>query len=291
VLVSAVDGPSPDFDLPFVPHESDTGKEEYADLPDGRVVRKRRTGLWLVFGAAGNAVLGPCSAHPQQVVNAVNARLADLELGLGAHLLHASGVALGQTGLALSGLAGAGKTTLALELLRRGADFITNDRLLVRPENGGLSCLGILRPPRVNPGTILANPSLSGLLDPDEHAAYAALPPQELWELERKYDAPIETCFGPGRVRLRADLAALVVLTWKRGAGSLAAAWTTLVRSPELLPAVAKDLGVLFLAGPRPADSAACLADLGTLPVLALSGGADFSRAADLCLDILRGRA
>ncbi len=300
LVIQAVDGPCPDLDLTFVPHESEDGKEEYADLPDGRLVRKRRTGLLLVFGPAGNWIFGPCAAWPQQVVNAVNARLADRELTRGAALLHAAAVARGEIALALAGLAGAGKTTLALaglagagkptlglELVRRGADFVTNDRLFVTPGPDGFGCCGLARPPRVNPGTILANDRLHGLLDPAERAAYAALPPQALWGLESKHDVPIETCFGPGRVRLRAGLCALVVLGWKRSGGPVVARWTSLPAAPELVPAIAKDLGVLFLAGPRPAEPAAYLAALGELPVLVLSGGVDFSRAAQLCQDIL----
>jgi HprK-related kinase B len=287
LLVQAVDGESPACDLPFVPHESEGGKEEYADLSDGRVVRKRRTGLLLVFGPAGNWIFGPCAAKPQQVVNALNARLADQELARGAALLHAAAVARGGAALAVAGLAGAGKTTLALELMRRGADFVTNDRLFVTPEPDGFVCCGVARPPRVNPGTILANDRLGALLDPAERAAFAALPPAELWGLERKYDAPIETCFGPGRVRLRARLRALAVLCWKRDGGAVAARQTTLAAVPELVPAIAKDLGVLFLVGPRPADPSAYLAALGELPVLVLAGGADFAQGATLCQDIL----
>ena len=287
LVVQVVDGPSPELDLAFVPHESEGGKEEYADLPDGRLVRKRRTGLLLVFGPAGNWIFGPCAARPEQVVNAVNARLADRELRRGAALLHAAAVARGEAALALAGLAGAGKTSLALELVRRGADFVTNDRLFVTTGPDGFGCCGVARPPRVNPGTILVNDRLHGLLDPAERAAYAALPPDALWGLERKYDAPIEKCFGPGRVRLRAGLRALAVLCWKRGGGPVDARWTTLSASPELVPAIAKDLGVLFLAGPRPADRNAYLAALGALPVLALSGGVDFSLAAELCQGVL----
>ena len=287
LVVQAVDGPSPDLDLAFVPHESEGGKEEYADLPDGRLVRKRRTGLLLVFGPAGNWIFGPCAAWPEQVVNAVNARLADRELGRGAALLHAAAVARGEAALALAGLAGAGKTTLALELVRRGADFVTNDRLFVTTGPDGLGCCGVARPPRVNPGTILGNDRLHGLLDPAKRAAYGALPSEALWGLESKHDVPIDACFGPGRVRLRARLSALAVLCWEHGGGPVVARRTTLVAAPELVPAIAKDLGVLFLAGPRQADRTVYLAALGKLPVMVLSGGVDFSRAAEMCQDIL----
>ncbi|WP_053062113.1 HprK-related kinase B [Desulfovibrio sp. TomC] len=287
VAVWAIDGDSPRFDLPFALYGESGAKEEYVDLPDGRVVRKRRTGLWLVFGPAGNYVLGPCAEQPQQVVNAINARLADFELCRGARLLHAAGVATASAGLAISGFAGAGKSTLALEIMRHGADFLTNDRVLVNADASGLYLTGIARAPRVNPGTILANDRLESLLPEDERAAYAGLPKRELWGLERKYDVPIAACFGPGRVRLRARLTALVVLAWKPGGGALEAQWTTLVQRSELLPALVKDLGVLFGHGPLPADVDGYLTLLGQCPVLAVSGGVDFPRAAALCLDVL----
>ena len=288
LLVHAVDGPSPAVALPFVPHgPAGAAKEEYVDLPDGRVVRKRRTGLWLVFGRAGNYILGPCAERPQQVANCINARFVDRELARGARLIHAAGVALGERGLALAGFAGAGKSTLALELMRQGADFVTNDRGLVSREAGGLFLTGVVRPPRVNPGTILANDCLHGLLADGEQQAYAALAPGDLWALERKYDVPIAACFGHGRVRLRVRLAGLVILAWKPGGGAMRAQWTDLSRREEYLPAVTKDLGVLFAGGPRPAELDGYRDLLGRCPVLAIAGGVDFTGAAALCLDVL----
>jgi len=287
VVVDAVDGPSPAFDLPFIRHGQGGAKEEYCDLSDGRVVRKRRTGLWLVFGPAGNAVLGPCARQPQQAANCVNARFADYVVRRGARPVHAAGVALGQRGLAIAGFAGAGKSTLALEIMRHGADFVTNDRALVSRNAGELALAGIARPPRVNPGTILANDRLHCLLPDEAREAYAKLPPGELWALERKFDVPIAACFGPGRVRLSAALTALVVLAWKPGGGAMQADWTTLSRREEYLPAVTKDLGVLYQDGPRPADVDDYRALLGDCPVLAIAGGVDFARAAALCLDVL----
>ncbi|MHC1789575.1 HprK-related kinase B [Solidesulfovibrio sp.] len=294
IEVAAVDGPRPGFDLPFFLHgeaDDDRAKEEYADLPDGRVVRKRRTGLWLVLGRAGNWIIGPCAGHPQAVVNCINARFADWALGRGACLLHAAGVALGATGLAVSGFAGAGKSTLALEIMRHGADFVTNDRALVHREAEGLVVTGIARPPRVNPGTILANDRLHPLLTTEERETYARLPVRELWGLERKYDVPIEACFGPGRVRLQAALAALVVLAWKPGGGPVRVRRTDIASQEDVLPAVMKDMGVLFAAGPAPADPAAYRTLLAGLPLLLVTGGVDFPAAAALCLDVLAAGA
>ncbi|HCR13069.1 MAG TPA: HprK-related kinase B [Solidesulfovibrio sp.] len=283
-------GPVP-LTLPFAMGEGadDDAKEEFVDLPDGRVVRKRRTGLWLVFGRGGHYVLGPCADNVDQVVNGINARAADRELRDGALLLHAAGVAVGGAGLAISGFAGAGKSTLALEIMRHGASFASNDRLLVGPAapGNGLVMTGIARMPRVNPGTLLHNDNLAALLTEEERAGYARLKGDALWALERKYDVPIRDCFGSGRFRLRAALAALVVLRWRPGQGGMATRWVESDARAELLPAFMKDLGVFFEAGPRRAAPEAYLRLLGDCPVLLVEGGTDFPRAAALCLDLL----
>jgi HprK-related kinase B len=163
ILVTVVETGPLSPDLPFAPWtgEDDAAKEEFADLPDGRIVRKRRTGLLLVFGPAGHFVLGPCRRHLDQVVNAINARFADRQFRAGAALFHAAAVCLGEAAVAVAGFAGAGKSTLALEIMRHGASFVSNDRLLVGPVPGfgrdGLMVTGIPRMPRVNPGTLLHN--------------------------------------------------------------------------------------------------------------------------------------
>lgn len=296
LVVTALDlGPVP-FSLPFSVWEGadEEAKEEFVDLADGRVVRKRRTGLWLLFGPGGHFVLGPCRNHVDQVINCINARAADRELAAGAKLLHAAGVALGQSGLAVAGFAGAGKSTLALELVRRGADFVSNDRLLVGPsarDENALAMTGVARLPRVNPGTLLHNDRLAPILPDDDRAAYAALPAEALWALERKYDVPIAACFGPGRFQLRTRLSALVVLRWRPGAGDMAARWTDLAASPELAAAFTKDVGVFFEHGPSRAVPGEYLSLLADCPVLVLDGGTDFDRAAALCLNLLQSPA
>lgn len=290
IVLTAVDAKVGPVDLPFVPWagEDDDAKEEFVDLPDGRVVRKRRTGMLLVFGPGGNFVIGPCRQHVDQVINSINARFADWQFRAKAGLFHAASVCLGTSGLAISGFAGAGKSTLALEILRHGASFVSNDRLLIGPgPDGGLILTGIPRMPRVNPGTLLHNDCLTPVLTEEERAAYARLSVTALWGLERKYDVSIRDCFGPGRFRLRADLRALVVLCWRPGGGDMQVAWTDIGHRPDLLPAFMKDRGVFFEEGPRRAEAAEYLSLLDRCPVLVLGGGVDFGRAAALCLDVL----
>lgn len=289
IVVTALDGgpvPSP---LPFCSREGEGGhpKEEYADLADGRVVRKCRTGLWLVFGRAGHFILGPCLRNVDQVVNAINARCGDREMRVGALLFHAAGVCLGQAGLALSGFAGAGKSTLALEIMRHGAAFVSNDRVLIGPGPQGCVMTGLARMPRVNPGTLLHNEALAPILTEEERASYLRLAPGELRQVERKYDVCIHDCFGPGRFRLRARLRALVVLCWEHGGGAMRASWTDIQARADLLPAFMKDVGVFFEEGPRRARAHEYRALLEDSPLLVIHGGVDFKRAAALCLDVL----
>ncbi len=287
--IAVVESDPPSRSLPFQTRDDGAGKEEFLDFPDGRVVRKRRSGLWSVFGRSGNVILGPCRRHLDQVVNSINARFMDRQLQAGACLFHAAGVAMGPVGLAIAGFAGAGKSTLALEIMRHGADFVSNDRLLVGPGDDGLVLTGIPRQPRINPGTALANDRLAPVvLSAAERETYGRLHPDALRRVERKYDAPIDACFGPGKFRLRAGLRALVVLCWRPGGGALRLSWVETASRPDLASAFMKDLGVFFQSGPRPARIEEYRELLGRRPLLVLEGGVDFPAAAAICLDLLR---
>jgi HprK-related kinase B len=116
----------------------------------------------------------------------------------------------------MAGFSGAGKSTLSLHLMAGGATFVSNDRLLITPDGDGLMMSGVAKLPRINPGTILNNPTLTALLSDAEKATLSSLPEQELWELEQKFDVPINTCFGEDRFVLSAKMTGLVVLNWQR---------------------------------------------------------------------------
>ncbi|NMC49179.1 MAG: HprK-related kinase B, partial [Desulfovibrio sp.] len=75
-------------DRPFDPREK-TSKEQWANLPDGRVVRKKRTGMVFVFGDDLHLAAGPCLEHVDQVVNFINFRVAARHLSGGCLLAHA----------------------------------------------------------------------------------------------------------------------------------------------------------------------------------------------------------
>jgi len=306
-------GKKPDKER-FADLTSESVSGESASNVGGRLVRKQATGMLFLFGPgagasggiapniAANIAIGPCARNRNQVVNFICARYMERRVAAGWLLGHAAGVAL-DTGeraksLALCGFAGMGKSTLALHLLARGCDFLSNDRVLVEPRSGAAPVLhGIPKHPRLNPGTALGNPALAVLLScalpAAAQSAYAGLSPERLRAVEDKFDAPIQACFGPGRFRLAAPLAGVVVLNWRHGGGALSARRVDLGQRLDLLEALRKEPGVFYLPqaiGARALLTAEqCLEVLHGVPALELFGGADFEAAARACEEFLDG--
>ncbi|MCF8033169.1 MAG: HprK-related kinase B [Desulfarculaceae bacterium] len=291
--VTALEAPAQDTGLVFQVKQPDPGKskikEEWADLADGRVVKKRLTGMIFAFGGEHHLAVGPCLANSNQVINFINNRMIQLELNQGALLAHAAGVRRDGAGLALAGFSGMGKSTLALHLMSLGATFISNDRLLVRREDGGSVMTGVPKLPRINPGTALNNPDLASVIPPDERERFAEMTGDEIWDLEHKYDVDISECFGPDRFKLRGPLNALAILNWQRDGSNLDMQQVDLAARPDLLAAFKKDWGLFFLSEGREPDHSdrAYLQALAGVTVFELGGGVDFLGAAQRLYDAL----
>lgn len=293
LTIFALEMPEPDTGLSFTPKQPDPGKskikEEWTDLPDGRVVRKRLTGMVFAFGGEHHLALGPCLANSNQVINFINNRLIQLELNRGCLLAHAAGVTRGVAGLALAGFSGRGKSTLALHLMSLGATFVSNDRLLVRRENGRPEMTGVPKLPRINPGTALNNPDLAGVVPPAERERFTQLSTEQIWDLEHKYDVDITRCFGPQRFKLQGPLSTLAILNWRRDGTELAVRPVELGQRLDLLAAFKKDWGLFFLTNGREPDHSdrAYLSALAGVRVLELAGGTDFLGAARMLYGLL----
>lgn len=302
-----LDGPAAEPPVDLAPRQTQPGKrpdkERFADVPGGlstgRMVRKQATGMLFLFGQGVNLAVGPCAQNRNQLVNFLCARYMERRVASGWILGHASGVAgkgpAGAKALALCGFSGMGKSTLALHLVARGCDFLSNDRVLVEsnPETGPV-LHGIPKHPRLNPGTALGNPELAPLLSCALPAALRRacehLAPEALRAVEDKYDARIDVCFGPSRFRLAAPLAGLAVLNWKHGGGPLTARRVDLAERRDLLEALRKEPGAFYLPDAlRTARLSAeeCLEALAGVPALELCGGSDFPAAATACLELL----
>ena len=278
----------PALDVPFEVKPPDPGKskikEEYLDLGDGRVVRKRLTGMVFIFGGGRNLAVGPCEANLNQVVNFINNRYIEWALCRGALLGHAAGVLFNGRGLGLAGFSGAGKSTLALQLMNHGAVFVSNDRLMIRKSENGLTMNGVAKLPRINPGTALNNPSLAGIMSEPDRRRFSGMSEADLWNVEHKYDAPIDACFGAGRFVLEGPMDGLAILNWQRNAGPPTVSRVDLSRRPDLLPAFMKSTGLFFLPSDgcaMPAPTEAVYAEhLAACAVWEIGGGIDFGSAA-----------
>ena len=293
LMVTALEGPDWQPDLRLTQKEPDPGKhkikEEYADLPGGRLVRKRLTGMVFLMGAGLNLAYGPCLANDNQVVNFINSRHIQWLLERGWLLCHASGVSKDGHGLALAGVSGAGKSTLALHLMGRDLNFVSNDRLLIHRGSNGLAMSGVAKLPRINPGTALNNPALQSVMPSQEAEEFAKLPKEELWSLEHKYDVFIDDCFGQRRFQLASGMEGLVVLSWSLNGGRPLLRQVDPAERPDLLAAFMKSPGLFYLpadqaALPGPSDYIAALA--GT-PMYEIAGGVDFQQAAEDCRRIM----
>jgi len=129
--------------------------------------------------------------------------------------LHASAVAAGGRGLLITGATGAGKTTLALEMIALGARLIADDLVLVRRSGDGR--LALAAPPN---GDGLVEVRGFGLarLDPARSAPLALIADLDRAEPER---------LPPPRERDLLGIACRVILC--KGKPGLAAALTCLL--------------------------------------------------------------
>ncbi|MEC9401912.1 MAG: HprK-related kinase B, partial [Pseudomonadota bacterium] len=162
--------------------------------------------------------------------------------------------------------------------------YVTNDRLLVRNAGNSTDALGIPKLPRINPGTIVTNARLTGLIDEEREEELRNLEPDELWHLEEKYDLFIDDIYGPGRISHDAQLTDFWVLNWSRdSADATEVSKTDLKDRPDLLSAIMKNPGPFYQTpqGPfwpmkTPLNTAAYLDALDGVQVWEVKGLIDF---------------
>jgi HprK-related kinase B len=302
MMIRAIESPPIKLPMSYTVKAPDSGKskikEEFVDIENGRLVRKRLTGMLFLFNLSEHLAIGPCEENLNQVVNFVNSRCIQYFLEESWLLAHASAVSLESNrirrGLAIAGFSGRGKSTLSLQMLEEGATFHSNDRLMIRRRSGGHEMVGVAKLPRINPGTILSSDVLRPMLSPEALARYQSLPPDQLWELEEKYDARIDKLYGQERFRLEGPLNAVVILTWIREGGAFQATLATAERRRELLTAFAKEPGLFYLPGEESRHTARVNIEryekeLSGCPLYEFSGGVDFVKARAFCIRILQG--
>jgi HprK-related kinase B len=295
IRITALEAPPKSVPFTFIIKKPDPGKtkikEEYSDIKGGRIVRKRLTGMMFFFGDGDNLAIGPCAANYNQVVNFINNRYIEWKLNQGGVLGHAAGISVNGKGLALAGFSGMGKSTLALAILSAGADFVSNDRLIVQKYSEGTCMYGVAKYPRINPGTILHNEDLDGILSEKQKQIYQKLTPNELWMLEHKYDVPIDQYYGPGRFKLKSHLSGLVILNWERISDPPVFKKIDLAEKRYLLDAFIKETGLFYqqenAAGVILPTSDEYLKILSECDCFEITGGIHFDQAAAFCMEYL----
>jgi len=295
--ILAIEREPADLGIDFIDWKREPGKtgrkDAYFDLPDARLVLKVRTGMVFLQSDSQRIAAGPCIQYDNQVINFINAQYMNWLQHRNWLICHASGLVYKGHGLGIAGFSGGGKSTLMLKLLDHpGVAYLTNDRLFVRQEQGSAQAVGIPKLPRINPGTIVHNPKLHGLMSAEQREAMLALPPAELWELEDKYDVHLEQVYGPDSILPEAPLNAFLVLNWQRGSDEPTQVEAVdIAQRHDLLGAIMKSPGPFyqypdgsFFQDTTGFDEAAYLEALKGVTVYEAKGGVDFEALVETCL-------
>ncbi len=289
-----------DSGLSFIDWKREPGKtgrkDAYCELADARMVLKVRTGMLFLQSENHRMAVGPCRQYDNQVINFVNAQYMNWLQQRDYLICHAAALVHGGSALGIAGFSGGGKSTLMLRLLDRDSvAYLTNDRLFIRAEEAGVEALGIAKLPRINPGTIVHNPRLQDLIPADERARLLALPAEELWHLEDKYDVDVARVYGPERILQQAPLGGFVVINWQRDSREpVRVEQVDLQQRSELLGAIMKSPGPFyqyadgsFFQDTTELEAQPYLRVLSDVPVYEVSGGVDFDVAVDRLLQLV----
>ena len=191
-------------------------KDAIYDIADARVLKKVRTGMLFLQSRSHLIAAGECLKNKNQIINFINAQYMSHLQNHQAIICHAAGIIYNNQALGMAGFSGGGKSTLMLHMLNQaGSRFLSNDRLFVKRNNTETLAIGIPKLPRVNPGTIIHNPSLENMITPQRRKQLLQLPQNELWELEEKYDVIIDESYGPDRIQYQAPINDFLILNWK----------------------------------------------------------------------------
>lgn len=300
IEIHAFECPPPDLEVAYTAWPREAGKsgrkDAYLDLADGRIVKKVRTGMVFLQSRDHVVAAGPCLENDNQVINFINAQYMNMLQQDGWLICHAAGLVRNGRALGLAGFSGGGKSTLMLHMLdETGTAFLSNDRLFVRHRDGDVWAAGIPKLPRINPGTAVNNPRLGSIVSPARRAELAALPTEELWDIEEKYDVDIEKIYGPERIAARAPLCGFLILNWSRDAdASPQITQVDLKVRRDLLAAVMKSPGPFYqnadgsmFGRNKTLDEDAYLAVFDGVPIFEVTGRVDFDTIARQSADQL----
>ena len=252
VTIEAYDSAVMQLDVDWTDWPREPGKTGRKDaiyeLGDGRLLRKVRTGMLFLQSSEAVIAAGPCRALDNQVINFINSQYMNWLQRQGWLICHAAALDMNGHGVGIAGLSGGGKSTLMLALMDKpGVSYVTNDRLFIKRDAAVVRAAGIPKMPRINPGTIVHNPALHDLIGAARRSELLAMPKEELWHLEEKHDAMIDSLYGAERVLQETRLDTFLVLNWSRDAPDEARLEEVdLATRQDLLPAIMKSPGPFY---------------------------------------------
>lgn len=219
IEVIAIERAVVDLDVPFTDWARDPGKiglkDAYHNLPQGRLLKKIRTGMLFLQSESWRIAAGPCRRNFHQVTNFINAQYMNWLQNRGFLICHAAGLVCNGQAFGIAGFSSGSKSALMLRLLgHREVDYLTNDRLFIRATSGTPLAVGTAKLPRVNSATLLYSPRLQSQISPEKRERWLALSPKELWQLTEKHDLDVARAYGPGRIVRKAPLGAFIILNW-----------------------------------------------------------------------------
>lgn len=265
-------------------------KEAYIDSAGGRWIRKVRTDMAMFQSLADPLVIGDLHTNRSQVVNFINNQFLNHYQRQGYLLGHAAAFDIDGHTTAIAASSGGGKSTLMLRALEtEPARFLSNDRILFKPDDGEVKVLGLAKHPRVNPGTLINSERLKHILPQEEQNRFARMPVNELWDIEQKYDVLIPQCYGEKKINLSGTLKNLVLLDWSLNSPQQTELnAVNIEQQPELLEGLRKSPGPFFqdVDGQFPGSATqSCehyAEHLKGVRVFQLTGKTDFDRACAL---------
>lgn len=253
VCLTAIQRPPPDLPVAFKDWEREAGKsgrkDACFDFAGGRLVHKVRTGMVFLQCVDAPVAAGDCLANDNQVINFINAQFMNWLQQKNWLICHAAAIEMQGKSIAIAAFSGGGKSTTMLRLMDLpNSRFLTNDRLFIRgvSDAAEVQISGVPKLPRINPGTIVANPVLQPILSSARREQLLAMPRQALWDLEEKYDVDILETYGPERIQHVAELGCFLILNWKHHAEKMAVQKVDLKERRDLLPALMKTPGPFY---------------------------------------------
>lgn len=225
-------------------------KEEFVDIFEGRLVRKKKYGIEIYFDGLQHIMIGDISGNLHQIILFLNVVFARTFLARGGYSLF-NVMAVEKEGEVIA-FAGSTSPTLLLNFLDAGFLFCTSDRLMVRATDEDVNAVGYPIHPRLKPGYVMSNPRIAGILPGSRINEYQGISFAKLWMLDDLISVDVDKVYGSGTHKLRGNLKAFHLLEWDQN--SSARTKITPISTDELLenlPVYYKDLGVFDLNNTR----------------------------------------